>query len=464
MRNLILFCLSTWLFVSCGFDDGPELPSVEEREAEAIADLKDLLTAPSEGWRIDYRPTNGTGSFFILLDFREDDFVRIQSDVAANDGQFRDQTIPYRIDNAQGLELILETYAVFHYLFELEQASFGGEFEFIFVEEEGNNLVFASKTDAVLGENTVLRFEPASSSDENLISLESFDRLGKGIFQSENLAGVGNFATYNIYLENNNHTISSTLNLDRRTIKFHGIAQGQTQSQIITNNFGTAINREVTFGILNDRITLDQSQSVSFDGSNYTISEIPLDNFNQFADSFCVGQTDSLASFNSDGAPSLGDVTITSSLFQTHSSFQPGPDVFFSVNYIFLYDDEDISIRESIESVFPDVQAFQWYYGLELGPDSLLNAVGFVTVDEFNNAEFFLRQFDVVQNGNQVIMTFTGENFITEDNPTMEQINGLEQLTDEIFSGGEVFILEVSTINDLFEFYNPCNKYKGFIL
>ena len=53
---------------------------------------------------------------------------------------------------------------------------------------------------------------------------------------------------------------------------------------------------------------------------------------------------------------------------------------------------------------------------------------------------------------------------ITADVPSKAEIDGLEQLIDQMFSGGDVFILELTNLEGLFEFYNPCNGYKGFLL
>ncbi len=455
-----IFIGITIVLLGCGFDDAPQLPAVEERVEEAISDLRDLLVAPADGWSIDYRPNANSGSFPMILNFDEEGMVRIQSDISANNGQLVDRTIPYRIDAAQGIELILETYAAFHYLFELDQATFDGEFEFIFEEEQGGNLIFTSKTD-VGTDITTLTFSPASTADIAALSAATYTELGQAIFQTENLAGISSFVPYNLYIEANDHTVSTTINLDRRVMTFHGIAQGQTMADIIANGSGVSINLEVKFGIANQAIQLDQSVNVSLGGVDYSITEIPLQNFNQSTATFCTGQQEDIIGFNSDAVTGLGDVTISSSLFQTHSTFLSENSNFFSVNYPFLFNENDSTIREDIEAVFPQVAAFQWYTGVEVS-DSVLNAVGFVTVDELNNALFFLREFDLVENGNQLVLTFTGNNFITASSPTTEQINGLAQLTDDIFSGGEVYLFEIE--DRLYEFYNPCNKYKGFLI
>ena len=198
VSKAILILFASWLFYACSQDDGPKLPSVEERKEEAIDDLNDKLTGASNGWKVSYAPTEGTGVFFILMDFNRDGTVRLQSDVTANEGEFRDQIVSYRIDSSQGLELIFETYGVFHYLFELEQTTFGAEFEFVFVEEQSNNLLFRSKTDGGL-EPTTLVFEQAGSSDDALISTEAPAILSLGIFRGDNLANVGGLGNFNFY-------------------------------------------------------------------------------------------------------------------------------------------------------------------------------------------------------------------------------------------------------------------------
>jgi len=461
MKKWTIVAVFSILLISCSVDDSAKLPSVEERSSRAINDLKDELTAPQNGWVLSYRPTNQTGVFFILLDFNEDGTVRIQSDVVASNGEFIDQVNSYRIDSSQGLELIIESYGVFHYLFELEQNSFGAEFEFIFIEKEANNLVFRSKSDQGF-DVTILTFEEAGSTAGNSITVEALGFLEQGIFHKENLGNTGSMGHFNFHIPANNHTISITLDLDRRVIKFLGIAEGLDMTSIVAANSISNLNSEIRFSLSNERIVLDQAQQIDFGGTSYQINEIPIGNFSTSQESFCTGQQETIV--NLSGGGDLGSFNAQSSLFQVRNRFQPAPDDVFGVNYFFIYDESDNSINTQIEAVFPDVVAFQWYYNFEIDTDSILNAVGFVTVDEFNNADFYLRGFDVVQNGNNLQMTFNGKDLITDDSPTPAQLTGLDQLTDLIFSGGEVYMLEILNQGGLFEFYNPCNKYKGFVL
>src|SRR5690606_3310169 len=105
----------------------------------------DLIANP---WKMKYTPDETAGSFWVLLNFNDDNTVTIKSDLGANDGEFFEQTLTYRIDSSLGLELIFETYSFFSFLFELDQATFPAEYEFNYVNKTPDNaLVFLSKSD-----------------------------------------------------------------------------------------------------------------------------------------------------------------------------------------------------------------------------------------------------------------------------------------------------------------------------
>ncbi len=460
MKKWILYISIVVLGASCAFDDEAELPPVEERIEDATSTLIDQLTDPNNGWRLDYQPTPTGGIFLLLMEFDEDGTVRIRSDLGVNDGEFRDQTIPYRIDSRQGLELVLETYGIFHYLFEQEQATFGGEFEFVYITETSNgDLVFASKTDGAIGQNTNLIFTPASLNDLTLITTDVLGRLDEINFREPGLGSVGNYVPLNMYLPQDNTTISLTVDLDNRRLKVHGAAVGETFEEIIANGV-LNIDGQTTYTVISGNIVLAEPARFNVGGTSFELDQIPVGESSTVLGSFCDGQVDSLVRFDGN-APGLGSFEMTGSLFQTYSAFQPGN--FFDISGPFIYDNGAI-IADEVEAIFPNVVAFQWYYGILLNDNSILNGVGFVTLDEFNNAEFYLRGFDAVQQGNRFQITFTDDNdFITDDDASQELIDQFHGLMDEIFSGGEIYMIEGITVPDLFEFYNPCNGYTGFI-
>src|SRR5690606_10220253 len=159
--------------MSCRDDDGNVFEkSAEERVAEAIATLKADLTAPEYGWILKYQPEPDAGSYYVILKFGNADKVNIQTDLSVEGGLYYNQTVAYNVRNSLGLELVFENYSFFSFLFEQEQASFGAEFEFSFVNKTPDNaLVFHSKSDR--GSPTRILLTPAAQADIN--------RLGRAL-------------------------------------------------------------------------------------------------------------------------------------------------------------------------------------------------------------------------------------------------------------------------------------------
>lgn len=456
MRKLYPFLLLV-LVLGCQFNDDPKLPPVEERVSDAIEEMEDLLVAPGNGWRIDYRPNDLGGDYLILLDFDRQGNVRIQSDIGANDGEFRDHIVPYRIDVGRGVELVLETYGVFHYLFELNETSFGGEFEFIFNEEQNGDLVFDSKSDG-----SVIIFQRAIGNEASQISTETISLLGESFFQTPVEALVGNYVLYNMYLEDVDATVSMTIDLDLRRMKIHGIVSGQSINDILTNPTRTEIDHSTVFSISGGSIILAESRNLSFEGKSLTFSSIPIENLEKSTFSFCGDLVDSLAIFSSSNVPTLGNIELTSSLAATHTIFESGTSS--SVNPASIFDaDDGLSTSNQISELFPDVVAFQWYYDQPLNDGSTLNAVGWVTVDEQNNVDFILRECELIKQGNLITINWTGTYF-RQESLSQEQMDGATDLLDLIFEGGQVYMLDALAQEGLSEFYNPCNRIKSFIL
>ncbi|MEM9675256.1 MAG: DUF4302 domain-containing protein, partial [Bacteroidota bacterium] len=162
MKRIFGVVLLVGVLLACREDEPIFSKSADERAQEAITDLNSRLVAPSEGWLLRYRPENESGTYNVLLNFQEDGEVNIQTDFGVNDGEFYDQTITYRVDNSLGLELILENYSFFSFLFEQEDATFLAEYEFDYVNETPDgDLVFRSKTDPSSPTNLVFQLASA---------------------------------------------------------------------------------------------------------------------------------------------------------------------------------------------------------------------------------------------------------------------------------------------------------------
>lgn len=455
MKKLLLYI--TIVFVSlgvfsCGDDQIKDLPTVEERVSKAKDSLITALTAPTFGWKINYQPNPSSGSFIILMKFEADGKVNIKSDVYDNDGEFLDATITYRIDNAHGLELILETYGVFHYFFEF----YNGEFEFILLEYINNNPVFQSKTD--FSNPTILNFEPAGENDAQLLNNEITKNFKNTMFQSEQLFGSNVY--YQLYLIDKDISIFITLDLDLRSAKVLNAGVGETIEEINNNNNRAAISHKTNYTIQGDKVVFTSPVNFNLNGQSILISEFELSNFQELTDSFCDGQTLNIGKF--DGKIGNENITFTSTLYSSGTNFTPISDGSYNVSSIGMFDDQDETLQEMITAIFPDVAGIQFYFKFPLS-DGDFYGVGFIVVDSNNNADFFLREFaPPTFNGNQMNMTFTGQSLITRE-PTAAEEQGLIDLTDFIFGSGQVYILEFAGDDDAFELYNACNNHKLFL-
>lgn len=203
-----------------------KIESAENRVEEAISSLTDELTAPALGWKVYYQPTSSSGVFLVLLNFNQDGTVRIQSDEAAENGYYFDQTIPYRVDVQLSTQLIFESYAVFHYLFELEQSTFEAEFEFIYDNKSNDNLNFYSKSDS--GIPSTFEMIPAQASDVQLLGQQEVMNLNA--FNTEGSFYVGSIQQLKI--PERNMSIFLSMSVTSRVIELKGVATGLTLDEI----------------------------------------------------------------------------------------------------------------------------------------------------------------------------------------------------------------------------------------
>ena len=448
---------------SCTLETTPILAPVEERMETAAQELQDLLTAPPDGWKLDYQPIESSGRYQMILNFFEDGKCRIRSDVDANNGVFEDDTIQYRVDVAHDIELVLTTYGVFHYLFEKNQNFSGAEFEFLFIRDDNGDLVFSSKSDlAVFGESTVLTFTPANDVDIQGVSTEVSTLLSGGYWYGSNLAGLERNIPYNMVLPDQNLTVSMVIDMTKRIALIEGIALGTNMDGVISAGEGLKVHQYMPFYLNSNQVIFNTPFTGTLGNINFELSSISLDQVAEplILDYCADGSTDEL--YQIDVTSSMGVGILNNDLFSSHSDFT-GSNDFYYLSFLAIYDQDDDYAGDLADETFEGLASFQMYYNYELGDGEILNAVGFVDVDEFNNAEFFLRGFTIEQTGNHLQITWTGEDRITATEATEAQLQTLEDMTDLLF-GDEVFVNENLTLSSLFEFYNPCNHHKAFIL
>lgn len=460
MRLYNIYFILFFILIACTNDDEDNLPSVEERVEAAVSDLKNDLTAPPNGWRINYQPTPEAGIFFMILDFDEDGMVTIKTDVIDNDGEFIQHTIPYRIDHAHSLELIFETYGVFHHLFEKDQASFGAEFEFLYSGKQGENLVFVSKSD--LSNRTVVVFEPAGPGDENLLSTEIVENLDQFYGLTPQIFGRTP-PIQQLILHDKNISVFWSIDLSKRTIAVDIAGTGTTIEEI---NNAIPLNHTTGYALRGGKLILMDPLSFDLGGETITIDEIELNNFNMNGKSFCSLNPVTTPVYEGQ-IENIGQITLQKSLFDSRGAdFQPLSGWPYSVNVLFIFDEEGNSLYEEgiILERFPDASAFLFNYELE-SEELPPNALGFIVEDESGQGQIYLREFEPTTTvGNKITISLTN-NFYYSTTATPEDEQNLIDITDKIFEGNEVYAFDLPIEGaKVFRLYNPCNQYEIFLV
>jgi len=457
-----IFILTTLLF-SCNEEKVGKLPPVEERVSEAVSSLRSDLLAPVNGWRLEYQPTGESGVFFMLLEFDENDEVRIKSDLADNEGEFFDQTIPWRIDNAMGLELIFETYGVFHYMFELDGATFGAEFEWLFVSKDGQKLIFKSISD-VTNDQTNIILEPASPNDENLFSrdiaqnLNEFTTIGPKALEEPR-------SRQQLILEDAGISVYWSLDPAKRIVE---TSLAGTGADFEDPDFSAVVlNHRSGYQLQNGAMVLLEPLEFVLNNTLFSIESVAFSEFSNTGPSLC--------SFGVNDGPQytgqvsgLGSVSMIASLFDLEgTAFQPIEEFPYSVNVFFIFDETSNSLTEEggiVAEKFPNAVGFIFYYGFQSDTQPS-NAVGFILDDGNGNSDLYVREFLPTNTvGNKIQVSLTN-NYYHSGTPGPDDQANLAEITDLLFEGGDVYASDFPVEGlTVFKLFNPCNQYEMFLV
>lgn len=449
---------------SCINETEQNLPPVEERVNEAVGSLKSELTAPANGWKLEYQPTDESGVFYMVLKFKEDGTVTIKSDVAEEGGRFFEQTIPWRIDNGLGLELILETYGVFHYLFEQDGATFGAEFEFVYQGKSGDDLVFRSASDLTPVPSSLF-FEPAESSAENLFSREIATNLMEFSTISPKALETPN-PKQQIILEDANVSVLWSLDPAKRII--HAILAGSGTDFYNPSFNAKQLDYTSGYKLQNGSLMLlDPLQFTVNNQISYTIDAISFSDFSHTGPGFCSLSADDGPEYSGQ-VKNIGSVRMVPSLYDLEGTgFQPVADFPYSVNSFYIFDGSGNSLSDDggmISEYFPSASGFLFYYGY--ASDSLpSNSVGFILDDGNGNSAVILRAFDSTTTVGNRIRIVLNDNYFSSGTFTAADQANLATVTDQIFEGEYMYVsdlpVEGLTVYDLF---NPCNQFETFLV
>jgi len=442
-KRLYTICILLVVLTACNNNDVRIFDeTADERVAEAKAALKADLIAPTQGWRVKYKPESASGSFFVLLKFDNENNVTIKSDLGSNDGEFFTQTVTYRIDSSLGLELIIESYSFFSYLFEQNQATFGAEYEFNYANKTPQGeLVFSSKTDP--SNPTILLFEEASTDDFNL--------LVKSTDVSTNLnemsADINRFSSaLKLTYDNKDLIFYISLNDFERTIKIN--TASKKTNTLSTQNVGFSAG----YLIKGDSIIFDETLSGTYLGINTSIKSIKL---KDLEDSELDACGTPIPTHGYTGVTSANDnVILETSLEDANGKkFAQLSDFYYCpLNYIF---DNGESASADIVANVQGAASVQLYYNYLLNDGSTLNGIGFVLVNTDGTTTFALKEFTSVLTNNNIVFNFSpGFRLFGNQNPdaTLDNIN---IYLDELTQGDNTLVYEYS--DNIYEFYNPCS-------
>lgn len=426
--------------VSCE-DDNANLfnQTADERSAEAISNLKQELIAPSNGWIVRYTPQEGSGSYYVLLDFQENDKVVIKTDLGAEDGRYFEDTISYRVDNSLGLELILENYSFFAFLFEQDQATFGAEYEFNYVNKTPDNaLVFQSKTD--VSTPGIVLFEEASADDVNLLGVDLARNLNT-------LASDLDKFTSSLKLTFTNRDLALYASLDelRRTLTV-------TSASLKSNTNSTQnVGFTTPYIIQGDSLVFEETLQTTILGNAVTIRSLKLDDIGESSLSACATP---ITIHNFSGMTSAGEpITLETSLLDVSGkNFAQVSDFYFSpLIYIF---DNGTSMSEQIQRDVAGAIEMHMYYGLELNNGELLYGIGFVIQNQNDSITFALREFTPVLNDNRLTFNFADDITLFGDQTPDANIENVNIYLNALAEGNNTYVFQLN--QDLYEFHNPC--------
>lgn len=442
MMKTTLYALAVMLLalVSCEDEDENLFEkTADERSAEAIANLKQELVTPANGWMVRYKPQQGSGSYHVLLDFHENGKVVIKTDLGAEEGKYFEDTISYRIDNSMGLELILENYSFFAFLFEQDAATFGAEYEFNYVNKTPDNaLVFQSKTDVSTPD--IIVFEEASAEAINLLGVDLARNLNT-------LADDLDKFTSSLKLTFANRDLALYLSLDelRRMVTV-------TSASLKTNTASTQnVGFTTPYIIEGDSIVFDEPLQTTILGNSVSIRSLQLNDIGESTLGVC---STPITIHNFSGITSAGEpFTLETSLLDVSGkTFAQVSDFYFSpLIYIF---DNGTSMSEQIQQDVSGAIEMHMYYGYELGNGELLYGIGFVIQNSNDSVTFALREFTPVLDDNRLTFNFADDITLFGDKTPDAQIENVNIYLNALAEGNNTYVFQLN--QDLYEFYNPC--------
>jgi hypothetical protein len=436
------------VLTSCKDDDIDVFDkSSDERAAEAIATLKADLTGAENGWLVKYQPESGSGAFYVIMKFTDDNKVNIRTDLGANSGEFFNQTVTYRIDNSLGLELIIQNYSFFSFLFEQDQATFGAEFEFNYANKTPDGaLVFSSKSD--LSTPTVVLFQEASATDINVIGTTVATNLNTMADDLDKFT-----SSFKLTYTDKDLVFYIAMDVFKRVINITSASRKSNTS--ITQ----AVDFTEGYVIKGDSIVFNTALAGTFLNNNITLKGIKLNTLTNAEITVC---TDPIPTHAYTGVTSANHaVVLESSLVDVNGKTFATTSDFYSTPIQNIFDN-GFSARDAIAADITGAAQMQLYYNYNLGGGQVLNAIGFRIVNADGTATFALREFTPTLVDNNLIFDFAPDITVFGNPQTDANIENINIYLNILTEGDHTYVFEYA--EGIYEFYNPCNGWSFIFL
>lgn len=441
--NILLFAVI--LMISCDDDDVNVFEkTADERAAEAIAALKADLIAPPHGWKVSYKPINDGGSYFVIMKFEANNKVTIETDLGANNGEFQQQTIGYRIDNSLGLELIFENYSFFSFLFEQEQATFGAEYEFNYVNKTPDNaLVFRSKTD--IAAPTIIVFQQAAQNERSFLAKTMSLNLAKF---GEPLNFFGSFSSVRIAYTDKDLAIYFSIDAFKRVAEFNFISPRNSTAT------GQALNLTTPYILRRDSIVFDTPLRTTFNGNSIVLKSLYLNTLSETMASYCPPATTAAPLFS--GVTSSNDkVSMEATLFNNHgASFRTSSEIYIADVQNIINENGERAATQ-ITNDLKGALVMVIYNNYAISPTDNLSAVGFLLQNNDETTSIAVKRYTATYTGNAVEMTFDPDVFFVRNPDTDADVSKMQPYLDLLMQGGKAYIYRLD--DQFYELYNPCS-------
>lgn len=422
--------------------------SADQRIAEAKQALKDDLVSAEHGWRLRYQPENESGSFWVILHFHENNKLLIESDLGVNDGEYFSDELTYRIDSSLGLELIFETYSMFSYLFEIDQATFLAEYEFDYVNKtpEGS-LVFRSKSDPV-GSKSILLFEKATADDTNLLGKTIASNLNT---ISQDIGGlIYTSPVYRMVYNDKNLVLHLTIDELRRVLSISTASQKTNPDNTQSLDFSSGFFLQGDSLVLQNRFTSNIfSNGISFKG--ILLRDLSLTTI-ELCEPTDVHTYDGITSQGDEVVLEAGLKDPSGAAF-TNFDFLIGPPDY-------LWNNGEWAGNQLTTDI-AGAEQIQLYYNYPLG-NTRLYAIGFYIVNPTGDPTFALRQFTPQLDENRIIFNFTGPIQFLGNPNTSASVAKMNEYISALTDGGQTYAIYAG--GDAFEFHNACTGWSAVFI